>query len=108
MVKATALNDVWHGGRARLTVWGGAAAIMALPVLALRTIDELTSDPGDFMFLAILLAGVGGAYELAARVKWQIAYRAALCMALAAALLSSWINLAVGIIGNEDNPANWI
>jgi hypothetical protein len=29
-------------------------------------------------------------------------------VALATALLLVWINLAVGIIGSEDNPANWM
>lgn len=81
---------------------------MLLPVLALRSIEEVAWDPGDFMFLAILLGGVGIAYELAARVTDRSAYLAAAAIALAAAFLSTWINLAVGIIGSEDNPANWI
>ena len=34
------------------------------------------------------------------------AYRAAVGVALAAAFILVWMNLAVGIIGNEDNPAN--
>jgi hypothetical protein len=34
------------------------------------------------------------------------AYRAAVAVALAAAFGLVWINLAVGIIGTEDNPAN--
>lgn len=35
-----------------------------------------------------------------------MAYRFAVGMALAAAFLLVWINLAVGVIGSEDNPAN--
>ena len=35
-----------------------------------------------------------------------MAYRAAVGLAVAAALLLIWINLAVGIIGDEGNPAN--
>ena len=35
-----------------------------------------------------------------------MAYRIAVGMALAAAFLLVWINLAVGVIGSEDNPAN--
>jgi hypothetical protein len=36
----------------------------------------------------------------------NIAYRVAVALALVAALLLVWINLAVGIIGSEDNLAN--
>lgn len=98
-----------RGNRRSMAVWGGAAALMLLPVLAIRGTDEAAWDPpGDFAFLAILLAGVGVAYELAARVTDRNAYRAAVALAAAAALLNIWINLAVGILGSEDNPANWL
>lgn len=97
------------GRQARLAVWGGAAAAMLLPLVAIRGLGAAAWDPpGDLVFLAILLAGLGGAFELAARVSERNAYRAGLGIAVAAALLGGWINLAVGIIGNEDNPANWI
>ena len=35
-----------------------------------------------------------------------VAYRAAAGVAVAAALLLVWMNLAVGLIGNEENPVN--
>ena len=106
---ATAQQDGQRpGSRERLAVWGGAAALMLVPVLAIRLADPVPSDPGDFIFLGILLAGVGVAFELGVRATDRIAYRMAAGIALAAALLSMWINLAVGIIGSEDNPANWI
>lgn len=95
-------------GRSRLVVWGAAATLMVLPVLAMRFTNEVDWDPGDFMFLGILLVGVGLTYELAARLSDRRAYQAAVGIAFAAAFLSIWINLAVGIIGTEDNPANLI
>lgn len=102
-------NDWGFENRPSLLIWSGAAALMILPLLALRGIGAAAWDvPGDLVFLAILLAGTGGAYELAARVSDRHAYRAGVAFGLAAALLQSWINLAVGIIGSEDNPANWI
>ena len=36
----------------------------------------------------------------------RIAYRIGIAVALAAAFLELWINLAVGIVGREDNPVN--
>jgi hypothetical protein len=80
---------------------------MVVPVLAVRGIDPAAWDPpGDFMFLGILLLGVGIAYEVARRVPEHMAYVAGLGLAAWAAFLNIWINLAVGIIGSEDNPAN--
>jgi hypothetical protein len=101
-------DDRGVGIRRRLAVWGGAAALMALPVVAIRATEPVPSDPRDFVFLAILLAGLGTVYEVAARVTDHIAYLAAAGIAIAAALLNVWINLAVGVIGSEDNPANMI
>ena len=93
----------------RLAVWLGAASLMLVPVVAIRGIDAAAWDPpGDFIFLAILLAGVGIAYELAVRVSDRNAYRVAAGIALVAGLFQIWINLAVGVIGSEDNPANLI
>lgn len=37
---------------------------------------------------------------------WRIAYRGAIAVALAASFLQIWVNLAVGIVGEPDNPAN--
>jgi hypothetical protein len=54
----------------------------------------------------VMVMAVGLTYELAVRTTGNIAYRAAVGVALAAAFMLFWSNLAVGIIGNEDNPAN--
>lgn len=42
------------------------------------------------------------------RKEGNRAYREAVGAALLGALLLVWINLAVDIIGSEDNPANWM
>ena len=96
-----------HGAR-RLAVWGGTAALMLLPVLPERLNGSVAFDIGDFMFLTILLVGVGTAYELAVRMRDDRAFVAGLGIAIATILIQAWINLAVGVIGSEDNPANWI
>jgi hypothetical protein len=84
------------------------AVILLLPLLAMQFTDEVVWGPVDFVVVGALLFGTGLAYQLAARKADAIPYRAAVGIALAAALLLIWINLAVGIIGSEDNPANWM
>ena len=95
-----------RGSRWRIAVWGTAALLLLLPLVAMQFTDEVDWDLTDFVVVGAMLVGAGGTYELAARMTGNIAYRAAVGVAVAAAFLLVWINLAVGIIGTEDNPAN--
>jgi len=72
----------------------------------MRFTDEVAWGAADFVFAGTLIFGTGLAYVLAARKGSGIAYRVALGMALLAMFLLVWMNLAVGIIGSEGNPAN--
>lgn len=83
-----------------------AAFILSLPLLAMQFTDEVDWNPADFAVAGALLVGTGLMYVLATRTTADIAYRAGFGVALAAALLLVWVNLAVGVIGSEDNPAN--
>ncbi|MEE9166159.1 MAG: hypothetical protein V3U24_01645 [Candidatus Neomarinimicrobiota bacterium] len=82
------------------------AFILLLPLLAMQFTDEVVWDLADFAVAGVLVFGAGLTYELIARKAGNIPYRAAVGVAVAAALLLVWMNLAVGIIGNEENPAN--
>jgi len=82
------------------------AFLLLLPLLAMQFTDEVAWSLADFVVAGALLLGAGFTYELVARKGGHIAYRAAVGLALAAALLLVWMNLAVGIIGSEDDPAN--
>jgi len=82
------------------------ACILLLPLLAMQFTDEVVWDLADFAVAGVLLFGAGLTYELIARKAANLTYRAAVGVAVAAALLLVWMNLAVGIIGNEGNPAN--
>lgn len=68
--------------------------------------DQVAWDETDFAVMGIMLFGACSAYELAARTTRNIAYQAAVGVAVVAAFILIWMNLAVGIIGAEDNPAN--
>ena len=94
------------GSRWRLAGWGAAAVLLLVPLVAMQFTDEVDWSAADFAVFGAMLAGAGGALELAVRMTRNTAYRAAVGVALAAAFLLVWANGAVGIIGSEDNPAN--
>jgi hypothetical protein len=85
----------------RIAGWGGAAAILLLPL-----IGNAPWTLSDYVAMGALLGGAGLVLELAARRSVDLAYRAGAGLAVAAAFLLVWVNLAVGFLGSEDNPAN--
>lgn len=97
-------STLWRG--VRWMVWGGAALLLLLPLVAMEFTAEVNWTLSDFVSMGVLLALVGGAYELVVRVARSNTYVVAFGIAVATAFLTIWINLAVGIIGDEDNPAN--
>jgi len=73
------------------------AGILLVPLVAMRFTDEVVWTAGDFAAAGALLAGTGLLYELASSRARTIAQRVAAGVALAAALLVVWVELAVGI-----------
>jgi hypothetical protein len=106
MAGNTEIGGGQRGNRWRIAVWGTATLMLLLPLFAMQVTDEVDWDAADFIIFGAMLVGAGGTYELAARMTANTAYRAAVGVALAAAFILVWMNLAVGIIGTEDNPAN--
>ncbi len=82
------------------------ASILMVPLVALLFTNEVNWNLFDFIVMGILLFGTGLTYVLTSRISDSIAYRTAVGVAVVAGLLLIWMNLAVGIIGSEDNPAN--
>lgn len=99
-----------HGQRPvaywRIVVWGGAALLLLTPLVAMRFTTEVAWTGFDFLVFGLMLSILGGGIELAVRISRHHAYRAAAGIALIAGFLLVWMNLAVGIIGNEENPLN--
>ena len=54
----------------------------------------------------IMLGGACGVYELGTRLSGHWAYRGGFAVAILGGFLMTWVNLAVGIVGNENNPVN--
>jgi hypothetical protein len=86
-------------------IWSGAAFLLLLPLVAMQFTNEVNWDETDFIVFGVMLTVACGTYELAA-LTGNRAYRAGIAVAVAAAFILIWMNLAVGIIGSEDNPAN--
>lgn len=82
------------------------ALILLVPFVAMQFTNEVVWTLRDFLVAGTLLFGAGLTYELVARKMAEFAYRAAVGLAVGTALVLVWINLAVGIIGTEKNPAN--
>jgi hypothetical protein len=95
-----------RGGRWRIAVWGTAAFLLLLPLVAMQFTNEVNWDETDFAIFGAMLAVACSIYELTASMTDNSAYQAAVGVAVAAAFILVWMNLAVGIIGPEDNPAN--
>jgi hypothetical protein len=92
--------------RAAIGVVLATGLILLAPLLAMHFTDEVAWTLPDFVIAGALLLGAGLLFVLAARMAGNIAYRAAVGVAVATALLLVWTNLAVGLIGSEDEPAN--
>ena len=101
-------GDGKRGNKLRIAIWGVAAFVLLLPWAAMQFTSEVNWDFADFAVFGAMLLVVGGAYELATRLTGNKTYRLALGIALVGTFLLVWINLAVGIIGNEGNPANMV
>ncbi len=92
----------------RLLGWGAAVALLSLPAIGMQFSSEVHWTLSDFVIAGLLIGGTGLALEVAVMMSSTIAYRIAAGLALGASLMMVWINLAVGIIGNEDNPLNLV
>lgn len=105
MVEQAKSGGVWRNPW-RLIGWGGIVALMLTPAVAMQFTDEVNWTVGDFLVAFLMLGSVGLAVELTVRANPAWSYRAGMGIVLAACFLTVWINLAVGIVGNEDNPIN--
>ena len=63
-------------------------------------------DAADFALFGAMLVAACYTFELTARMTGNTPYRAAAGVTVAAAFILVWINLAVGLNGSEDDPAN--
>ena len=92
----------------RLLMWGGLLAIWLLPFIAKQFTDEVQWTTSDHVFWAFMLAIPGAIVDLVSRMTPNWFYRGGVIIALGTSFVITWANLAVGIVGNEENPTNLI
>lgn len=76
--------------------WSLAAALLALPAIAMQFTSEMNWGPGDFLAAALLLGTTGIVLEIAAALPRR-QWRSRGTVLAVAMLLLVWAELAVGI-----------
>ena len=103
MAKEAANREERRGIPWRILGWGTAALLLVLPL-----VTRAPWTASDYVFAAVLFGSVGIAFEFIVRKSSSLAYRFGAGLTVAAAVLTIWINGAVGMIGSEDNPYNLV
>jgi len=84
------------------------ACILLVPLVAMQFTDEVAWGPFDFIVAGVLLFGTGVMLDVAARTIRPLRYRIAALGAVAAALLVVWVDLAAGIVGDDESPLSFV
>ena len=74
--------------------------LLLVPLVAMQLTDEVRWNLADFVVAGALLFGAGATYHLLAARTDNLAYRAAVGVAVGVTLMLVWANLAVGLIGS--------
>ncbi|GAA0870458.1 hypothetical protein GCM10009116_22940 [Brevundimonas basaltis] len=102
-------RDARLGRWLRLLVWGGAAVAWLFPLAAkLLMAEGMLWTTFDFIVWGVMLLVAAAVCEIGLRLSGSLAWRAGVVVAAGTAFLITWSNLAVGIIGDENNPLNQI
>ena len=84
----------------------GSLLFLLIPFTASFLSEEMDWSPFDYILVWIMLFLTGSAYSFVTRNSKDAVYRIAVGLAVVSGLMLTWVNLAVGLIGSEDNPIN--
>jgi hypothetical protein len=85
--------------RFRVVGWSGATLLFLAPLVAMQFTDEVRWTAFDFAVFGALLAAALLAFELGLRGARDTVSRLAVAVAVGAAFLLVWAQLAVGVVG---------
>jgi hypothetical protein len=101
-------DDRPHPHRWRIALWGAAACVLLVPLVAMRFDTGVRWTGSDFAVMGAMLAAACGLVELGARMSRDRGYRAGVGLAVFAGVALVWVDLAVGIVGDTFDPANLV
>ncbi|MCW8108478.1 hypothetical protein OPS25_08220 [Alteromonas ponticola] len=82
--------------------------VLLIPFFATLISVHVNWGVFDFLLVALILIVASLSYRTIANKTRSFRYKAGVATGLVAYLLSTWMNLAVGIVGSPDNPINQI
>lgn len=85
----------------RVAGWGTMAVLLSLPAIL-----RFPWTVSDFVIMGIMLLSVGLGIEFLIRRSGSAFVRLGAVVGVLTCFLTVWVNLAVGMIGDEDNPYN--
>jgi len=91
-------NQAHSGARGALRLVIGTAALLLVPLLAMRFTDEVRWGGGDFLAAAVLLLGAGFSFQVLMRCLPGTRQRLLGAAVLGLAFVYIWAELAVGIL----------
>ena len=103
-MKTDSKNGILQNSFVRVAL--ATALLMLLPLAASLLLEDFNWGVFDFIFTGGLLFAAGLAFDLITRRSGSNVYRAAFAVAIATAAFLFFSNLAVGVIGSDDEPAN--
>ena len=98
--QAVEIDGVWK--ILRIAGWAFVAFLLILPAVAMQFTSEVDWGAGDFIVMGALLGSIGLSTEFLVSRSGSTAYRIGAVIAMATAFLTIWVNLAVGMIGDNN------
>ena len=80
--------------------------LLSIPLIAMQFTDEVKWSVMDFILMGALIFGAAITFEWISSRGSSLIYRLAVGLSVLTLFLRAWADLAVGVIGSEDNPAN--
>jgi hypothetical protein len=111
MARGAAADASWRSQhvpayRSTIRLVLATAVVLSVPLIAMQFTDEVVWTVSDFVFASSVLIGTGLLYQVATRRTGDLSYRLAAGAGLGSALMLVWAVGAVGVIGEEGDPAD--